>query len=134
MKSGLRPGLVCRKEFIVTPSHVAKVVGSGDVDVLSTPSMIAFMESAAMECVKNLLEPDVITVGIRVCVSHKAPVPIGEKIAVEAKLVGIDGRKLTFEVRAMFKDIVVGEGIHERYVIERSRFLEKVKNLARRRV
>ena len=133
MQNELKPGLVCRKEFIVKPIHAAKVVGSGDVDVLSTPSMIAFMESTAMDCVKNLLGPDMITVGIKVCVSHKAPVPIGEKVTVEAKLVGVDGRKLTFEVRAVFKDVVVGEGVHERYMIERSRFLEKVKRLVQQR-
>ncbi len=121
--------LVCAEEIAVGPEHSAKHVGSGDVEVLSTPSMIAFMEMVALNCVQRYLPDNMTTVGIRVDVKHLNPAPVGSKIVVEAKLVKIEGKKLVFEVRAKLGDTVIGEGVHERYIVDRQRFLDKVRRI-----
>jgi len=126
--------IVCREEFEVSKEHCAKTLGSGGINVLSTPSMILFMEHTAWKCVEEYLPNDYTTVGTHVCISHLKPAPIGAKILVEAKLTKIEGRKLVFEVSAHWNDIKIGEGIHERYIINKPKFLEKVKRLLEKKV
>ena len=118
-----------RKIFRVESEHSAKHVGSGEVEVLSTPSMILFMEMAALEYAQKHLPPEYTTVGTRVDVKHVNPAPVGAEIEVIARLVAQEGRKLVFEVKALWRDLVIGEGVHERYIVHRRRFLEKVKKL-----
>lgn len=120
------------KVFVVGDEHVAKHVGSGDVEVLSTPSMIAFMERVAMECVQVFLPEGYTTVGTAVEVRHLNPAPKGVEVEVAAKLVEVDGRRLKFEVEARWGSVLVGKGVHERFIVERLKFLEKVKELARK--
>ncbi len=128
----LRPGFGCVKVFVVGDEHVAKHVGSGDVEVLSTPSMIAFMERVAMECVQVFLPEGYTTVGTAVEVRHLNPAPKGAEVEVAAKLVEVEGRRLKFEVEARWGSVLVGKGVHERFIVERARFLEKVRELARK--
>jgi predicted thioesterase len=128
----LRPGFGCVKVFVVGGEHVAKHVGSGDVEVLSTPSMIAFMERVAMECVQVFLPEGYTTVGTAVEVRHLNPAPKGAEVEVAAKLVEVEGRRLKFEVEARWGSVLVGKGVHERFIVERAKFLEKVRELARK--
>ncbi len=121
--------LVCREEYVVGEEHRARVLGSGDVDVLSTPSMILFMEATAWKCVEKYLPEGYTTVGTRVCIEHKAPAPVGARVTVEAELVEVSGRKLVFRVKAMWRDRVIGEGVHERYVVDKQRFIAKIKSM-----
>jgi len=125
----LPKGVVHVKKFVVTSEHAAKHVGSGEVEVLSTPSMILFMEATALELAQKYLPPNLTTVGTRVDVKHLNPVPVGEEVEVEAKLVGQEGRKLIFEVKAKWGNVLVGEGIHERFIVDREKFIAKVKKL-----
>ncbi len=120
------------KVFVVGDEHVAKHVGSGDVEVLSTPSMIAFMERVAMECVQVFLPEGYTTVGTAVEVRHLNPAPKGVEVEVAAKLIEVDGRRLKFEVEARWGSVLVGKGVHERFIVERLKFLEKVRELARK--
>lgn len=131
-ESELKPGFACIKVFAVGSEHVAKHVGSGDVEVLSTPSMIAFMERVAMECAQAFLPEGYTTVGTSVEVRHLNPAPKGAEIEVVAKLVEVEGRRLKFEVEARWGSIVIGKGTHERYIVERAKFLEKVRELSRK--
>jgi len=128
----LKPGFSCVKFFVVGDEHVAKHVGSGDVEVLSTPSMIAFMERVALECVQVFLPEGYTTVGTAVEVKHLNPAPKGAEVEVVAKLVEVEGRRLKFEVEARWGSVLVGKGVHERFVVERLKFLERVRELARR--
>jgi len=128
----LKPGFACIKVFTVGDEHVAKHIGSGDVEVLSTPSMIAFMERVAMECIQPFLPESYTTVGTAVEVKHLNPASKGAEIEVVAKLVEVEGRRLKFEIEARWGSVVVGKGVHERYIVERSKFLEKVLELARK--
>lgn len=118
--------ITCKKEFKVKPEHVAKHVGSGNVEVLSTPSMIAFMEATSLECVQKYLPEDYTTVGTMVNVKHLKPAPINATIIVESKLVKQEGRRLLFEVKAYWNNILIGEGMHERYIVNKRRFIEKL--------
>jgi predicted thioesterase len=128
----LKPGFTCIKVFTVGDEHVAKHIGSGDVEVLSTPSMIAFMERVAMECVQVFLPEGYTTVGTAVEVRHLNPAPKGAEVEVAAKLVEVEGRRLKFEVEARWGSVLVGKGVHERFIVERAKFLEKVRELARK--
>lgn len=131
MKPDLRVGLTFAKEYLLKKEHTAEHVGSGMLEVLSTPSMIAFMEKTARESVKLKLQEGYITVGARINVKHLNPVPIGEKLRVTAQLTGIDGRRLTFELKAEWRNEVIGEGQHERFIVNREKFLQELEEKTR---
>ena len=122
-------GLLCREEYHVGEEHAAKHVGSGDVEVLSTPSMILFMEMTALKCVEKYLPSGYTTVGTAVNIKHLNPAPVNDRIVVETRVANVEGRKIVFEVKAIWRNLVIGEGIHERYIVNREKFLNKVKNL-----
>ncbi len=132
MEFNIPLGIMCREDYLVEDRHAARIIGSGDVDVLSTPSMISFMELTAWRCVEKYLPKDYTTVGVKVCVEHKAPAPIGARVAVEAVLTNIAGRRLVFGVKAYWNNRVIGEGKHERYIVNREKFLAKLHKLATR--
>lgn len=119
----------CKKEYRVEPEHAAKHVGSGEVEVLSTPSMIAFMEAASLECVQQYLPDNLTTVGTMVNIRHLKPAPVGATIIVETQLVEREGRRLLFNVKAYWKQVLIGEGRHERYIVDREKFLEKLRKI-----
>jgi len=127
----LPAGLELTKEYIVRSEDTAKFLGSGDVEVLSTPAMIAYMERTALEAVQSNLPRNLTTVGIRVDVKHLRPAPKGGKIRVTAKLIQQDRRKLVFEVKAFWNEELIGEGIHERFIVDRERFLAKLRDKIR---
>ncbi len=121
--------LECEYTFIVKEEHTAKHIGSGTVEVLSTPSMIAFMEQASLQCVQKHLPKDYTTVGTRVDVKHLKPAPKGAEILVKTKLIEKENRRLVFKVVALWNDMVIGEGYHERYIVNEAKFMEKLRTL-----
>lgn len=123
----LKEGLTHTSRVEVTDENTAVVVGSGDMPVFATPAMIALMENAAMTAVAPELEAGSSTVGTLMNVSHLKASPVGAKIEATAKLVKIDGRKLTFEVSARDEKGMIGEGVHERFIVDKERFLGKLK-------
>ena len=125
--AGLEVGLKGYAEIMVDESNVASSVGSGLLDVFSTPSMIALMEKACKESVAPFLDEGQGTVGIRLEVDHLAATPIGQKVWVDSELIAVDKRILTFAVTAWSEKEKIGEGIHKRCVILNDRFLEKMK-------
>lgn len=122
-------GIKCVEEYVVEDRHVAKHVGSGDVEVLSTPSMILFMEATALRCLQRYLPDNYTTVGYLVNVRHVNPAPKGAKVRVEVELTSREGRKLVFNVRALWGSVLIGEGVHERFVVDERKFLEKVRKV-----
>ncbi len=120
-------GLKDVREFVVDVEDSARSLGSGDVNVLSTPSMIRMMEETSRLLVQDKLPKGYTTVGIRVDVRHLKAAPIGCKIKIISELLKIEGKKLIFKVEAYWNDEKIGEGIHERYVVNREKFLEKIK-------
>lgn len=121
--------LTCVEEHVLGDEYAAKHLGSGDVKVLSTPAMIAFMERTSMKCVQKYLSPEYTTVGTVVNVKHLNPAPTSGIVIVESKLIAREGRRLLFEVRAYYKDKLIGEGLHERFIVDREKFIEKLRKL-----
>ena len=118
-------GIKGAAETVVVYENTAAAVGSGALEVFSTPSMIARMEKASRELVQPYLEEGQSTVGTRLEVSHVAASPIGAHIRAESTLVEIDRRMLTFEVKAYADGELIGEGRHQRCIIYAERFMEK---------
>lgn len=118
-------GIKGTAETVVVYENTAAAVGSGALEVFSTPSMIALMEKASRELVQPYLEEGQSTVGTRLEVSHVAASPIGAHIHAESALVEIDRRMLTFEVKAYADGELIGEGRHQRCIIYAERFMEK---------
>ncbi len=110
----------------VSTEHLACTVGSGDLPVLATPIMVAWMENAAMQCALPLLADGESTVGSLISVSHLRPTVPGVQVAATATLVERDGRNLTFRVEAVDDKGKIGEGTHVRYIINKEKFMAKL--------
>ncbi|MEM0355611.1 MAG: thioesterase family protein [Desulfurococcaceae archaeon] len=119
--------LVCKEEYVVTEDLVTKHIEG--IEVLSTPSLVLLIERTAKNCIQPYLPNGYSSVGTQINIKHLNPVPRGERILVETLVSEIDGRRVVFTARSYWKQIVVGEAIHERYVINIDKFREKVKKL-----
>ena len=120
-------GLKYESQTVVSTTNTANALGSGDMEVFATPAMIALMENAAMMAVAPHLDEGASTVGIEMASSHIKASPIGATITASAELISAEGRKLSFKVKAWDEQGVIGEGNHTRFVVDRERFLSKVK-------
>ena len=109
----------------MTEDVTAKNVGSGTVAVLATPMMVALMEKTCLLSVRPCLEEGQDTVGTRVDVTHTAATPVGMTVRCESELIGIDRRRLVFRVVARDDAGIVGEGTHERFIIDVEKFQAK---------
>lgn len=121
----LQPGITQEITFSVSNELTAKTVGSGTLDVLATPVMIARMEQAAWMTVAPHLSPEESTVGTRMDAKHLSPTPVGMDVTCRAELTQVEGRRLVFHVTAWDAQGPIGEGTHERAIIQAPRFLEK---------
>ncbi|MCQ2279687.1 MAG: thioesterase family protein [Bacteroidales bacterium] len=122
----METGIKGIQEIIVTEELTAAHIGSGLVKVFATPMMIALMEKTCASSVEPFLEAGQGTVGTHVNVSHSAATPVGMKVHCESELVEIDRRRLTFHVTASDERGIIGEGMHERFIIDSARFQAKV--------
>ena len=123
----LEKGLSARSAATVVPGNTAAAMGSGDLDVFATPAMVALMENAAMTAVAGELPEGATTVGAEMNVTHIKPSGLGAEITATAVLAEVEGRKLTFNVGARDAEGLIGEGIHVRYIVDREKFMAKVK-------
>lgn len=121
----IQTGLTYKKKITVTPEMTAAAMGSGALEVLATPSMIALMEGTAQEAVQSLLEDGRGTVGTRIDVRHLAATPVGMEVTCTAEVTEVDRRRIVFTVKAKDEKEVIGEGIHERFVIDNEKFFAK---------
>ena len=112
-------------EAQVTEKDTARVFGSGELEVLATPKMIALMEEASYKCVSDGLDAGASTVGTYLDVKHLAATPVGMSVKVESELTEVDGRRLVFSVKAYDEAGLIGEGKHERFVIFAEKFVAK---------
>ncbi|MBZ4664431.1 MAG: thioesterase [Caloramator sp.] len=130
------------KEIKVGKKHIVERISeskdsatnyaSGGVDVYSTPAMVGLMECAAKECLDEFLEEGYSTVGISLNIKHLAATPIGMKVRAEAEIVAVDGKKIIFKVEAFDEVEKIGEGTHERFIVEMNKFLNKVNSKAKK--
>ena len=124
----VKTGIKGRQETSVTAANVATNVGSGLVQVFATAMMIALMEKAATLSIEPELEPGQGSVGIHINVSHCAATPPGMKVWAESEVIAIDRRKVTFSVKAYDERGLIGEGTHDRFIIDVEKFMAKAKS------
>ncbi len=125
---GIAPGLVGEVQSMVSEENTAKHLGSGGVEVFATPAMVMLMERAGVAAVDHLLPEGQCTVGVHLDVKHLAATPRGMNVTARAELVEVDGRKLTFQVEAFDDQEKVGEGTHQRVIIDLERFRKRVED------
>ena len=111
--------------MLVEREDTAAEVGSGSLLVFATPCMVALMEGAACEAIAPGLEEGETSVGIELNIRHTAATPVGMEVRSEAELTAVDGKNLTFEVRAYDESGEIGSGTHKRAVVNAQRFLDK---------
>ncbi len=119
-------GLTGEVSVTVTNEVTAKHMGSGAVQVFATPELVRLMERAAVRALAEHLAPGQQSVGTQINVKHLAASPVGATVTARAELVAVDGRRLTFKVSATDGVDTVGEGVHERALIDMARFEERV--------
>jgi fluoroacetyl-CoA thioesterase len=124
--SKLIVGLAGAAEIVVGEEHTAPFVGSGRVHVLATPVMINLIEAAALDAVERLLPPGHQSLGTRLDVRHYAATPVGMRVRATAELVKVEGRTLDFRVEARDEKEAIGDGLHQRVVVNVARFDARV--------
>lgn len=121
----LKPGIKKSNETIVTKELCANAWGSGGLEVYATPAMIALMENTAWASVEPCMEEGRSTVGTKLDVAHLSASPVGARITCESELVEVDGRRLVFKVSASDDAGLIGEGMHERFIINTEKFMAR---------
>ncbi len=124
----LETGIKGQQSEIVTNDKTAAEMGSGTLPVYATPAMIALMEKTAMLSVAAELSEDEATVGTKLEISHLAACGLGARINCESTLTEIDRKRLVFEVCAYEGETLIGKGLHERFIINTVKFMDKVNN------
>ncbi len=121
----LTPGIFAEHEHTVMEADTAAHWGSGGLPVFSTPALVGLMESAAVIALRGHLPPGQESVGGRIDVRHLAATPVGMQVRARAELTAIEGRKLVFKIQSWDEMELIGEALHERYVIDEARFIAK---------
>ncbi len=124
--SGLRPGLSGSAELVVAEEHTAPRVGSGKVGVLATPVMINVIEAAALAAIEHLLPAGHQSLGTRLDVRHVAATPVGMRVRASAEVTKVEGRTVSFRVEARDERELIGDGAHDRVVVDVAKFDQRV--------
>jgi fluoroacetyl-CoA thioesterase len=131
MAEELRPGLTGAAELVTGPEHGSSRFGAG-VDVFATAIMVGLMENAALNAVDHLLPEGSATVGMGMTFKHSAATPLGATVRARAELIEVDGRRLVFRIEAFDPWESIGTADHERFIIQRDRFIGRVQEKAAR--
>ncbi len=118
-------GILGNKTILVDKAKTAEALGSGSLPVFGTPALIALMEETCLNSIAQYLEEGTSTVGTLLNVSHVAATPVGMEVRCESELVQIDRKRLVFNVKAYDKIGLIGEGSHERFIINKEKFMAK---------
>ena len=128
--SAIEPGLTGVAELLVTQEHTAPRVGSGRIAVLATPVLINVIEAAALAAVEHLLPSGYQSLGIHLDVRHFAATPVGLMVTATAIVVAVEARTISFRVEARDQRELIGDGAHQRVVVNVARFDERVQRKA----
>lgn len=126
MLQELKPGLTGTAETVVRETNTALAMGSGSLHVFATPGMIALMEQAACNAVAACLDEESTSVGTLVNITHNAATGMGQKVTATATLTAVEGRKLVFEITAADEDKQISKGTHERFIVNKEKFMAKL--------
>jgi len=124
-------GVTNEKEYIVKEDDSPEFLIRQGLGVLSTPRMIALMEITSKELLDRIVGDEYTSVGIHVDVYHKNPAPVGARLRFISKVIDVQGRRIVFEVKCLMGDSIIGEGKHERFIIEWEKFREKIRSIVR---
>ncbi len=119
-------GLTHTSRLTVDEAVTAVKMGSGDMPVLATPAMMALMENAAMLAVADHLPEGCTTVGGHIASSHLKPSKLGETVTATATVTRVEGKKIEFEIKAHCGDILLGEGSHLRFIVDKEKFMSRL--------
>lgn len=122
----LKVGTCYEKKFVVNKEDTALALGSGGEEVLATPKLVAWMENTAFEGVEANQSVENTTVGTFIELKHMAASPVGMEIRIKVTLVSIEKRALNFDIDAWDAVEKIGEAIHQRFIVDKARFNEKV--------
>jgi fluoroacetyl-CoA thioesterase len=114
-----------KKQLVVTLDYTASKWGSGLMDILATPAMIALAEATCMESVQGDLEKGMTTVGTKIDIEHLSPTPLGMTVTCKSELIEIDRRRLVFKVELFDDKGIIGKGLHERFIVNAEAFQQK---------
>ncbi len=121
----LSTGLRGDAKMIVSPADTARALGSGSVEVLGTPRIVALVEEACCNAIEGRLDPANTSVGMRIRMDHLQPTPVGAEVVAEAILEKVEGRRLTFAVSASDAGGLVAAGKVTRVIVDVERFMRK---------
>lgn len=124
-KTKVQPGLVGKASCAVTTANTALALGSGEVPVFATPALASVLEAAAIDALQGALEDGQTSVGVRLDIQHLAATPVGMTVHAEARLMTVEGRRLTFRVAASDDVEQIGVGVHQRVIVDRDRFIQR---------
>ena len=127
----LPAGLKGSAEMVVGEQHTAPRVGSGRIRVLATPVMINLIEAAALAAIEQSLPDEHQSLGTRLDISHVAATPVGMRVRATAEVVRVEGRTVHLKVSAHDERELIGEGNHERVVVNVDRFDARVQAKAK---
>ena len=133
LKLDLPAGMTGTAELVVGEQHTAPRIGSGRIRVLATPVMINLIEAAALAAVEQSLPEEHQSLGTHLDITHIAATPVGMRVRATAEVVRVEGRTIHFKVRAEDERELIGEGTHERVVVNLERFDRRVQEKAKGR-
>jgi fluoroacetyl-CoA thioesterase len=122
----IQPGLSAEHSTIVTNELIATAFGSGDLPVFATPALLALMETAARLALQPALDTHQTSVGTQAEIRHVAATPVGVEVRAHAEVTAVDGRTVTFKVEAWDSHGLIGDGTHQRAIVDIERFLKRV--------
>lgn len=120
-------GMFAEQSFLVSEDHTAVHLGSGDLRVLATPWMIAFMERTGRDLLGTKLPDGFSSVGVHLDIRHLAPTPVGVTVTARAEILSVEGAKVQFQVTVRDAHELLGQGTHLRVIISEARFLERLR-------
>lgn len=124
----VHPGLSGSAQLMVGEEHTAPRIGSGKVRVLATPVMINLIEAAALAAIEHLLPAGYQSLGTLLNVRHLAATPVGMRVRAQATVAAVQGRTISFQVSAHDERELIGEGVHERVVVNVAKFDQRVQH------
>ncbi len=122
----LQPGLIGESSQVVTDQLTAALYGSGLVPAFATPAMVALMENASVAAIQKHLGAGQTSVGVEVNVKHLAATPVGMRGRARSEVTAVDGRRVSFKVEAWDEREKIGEGTHQRVIVDDARFKERM--------
>ena len=122
----IKLGASLEQQLLVTTEVAISFLEMDEARVLATPQMIRYMEWTSRNLVLPQLETGYDTVGTKVNISHLAAAPIGSVVTFKSEIIGVDEKRVTFQVSARTEDELIGEGTHERGIINVAKFASRL--------